>query len=1134
MKPVRLTLLIALLLGALALSLCAALPASAQEPVYTLTIAGGDNQSTAPGTAFALPLQVTVVDEAGSPVSGAVVTFAAPGSGASTRPATFTATTGADGLAAAAATANFLGGAYTVTASAGAGGATFHLTNSNASFWMPDPLDPGQPQPAAGTPPETAVPGWWWRDTTNQNAIAEHTAGQFTGTVYQPYSATKLKVMVYSSASGSNSVALVGTSSWWLVGPGGGRDEAPAAKEAFAGSCPTFSTKTLKGIVLTGVSQEETWGSQFWRNAFRTNPPAPVYADAAYVAAKAERDAVSTAIAARENDAYGQAWVSGVTNISTVAWGPDGLLGVGSMRQYVPVLPYYVAPDNLLSESATFYLDGVTPLELRRTMDGSAGLMVWMPNQGILIAGDSGRYLPDAGSIRLAGVSIPKRIAVLNEMIGLAPAHFVPAHGTPISGAASVQSALAAQRDALQSIYDQALARINAGDTIDEAAAAVTLPADLAASPYNQELVSTISGIVRNIYHEKLGWFGGETHELAATLTPAAKAAALAGAMGGADNLVAAARNAELNARDLAGAEKALYLAEAAYEAAPDNATARQVYAQALRKNAFLQKSAQVRNYYLAAARSLEQSVADFTKVGDENAVLHFSAADFIQHFSGIAGASLEKIRIPSQFPAAGYGVLTWNGHLVKNSSDDNVIPVSELDGLIFTPAGDWTGTTTFAWTGTSGGTYAELATVTITIAPMNDAPTVSNPLPDVTVDEDALSVTYDLSPVFTDVDGDPLSYTVQSSNPALVAATLDGATLTLDFQAEQHGAAIITVSAADEAGEYGGVWATDDFVVTVSPVNDAPWANGQTDSITAGLPRTFTLDCGDLETARVDLAFAFSGPSVGTLDTSALPSVTYTAPAGYVGPDSFTYTVTDRGDPDGCTAAPCAAALTAQATVTLDVAENAIKGRVYNDANANGSPDEGEAGVAGVTVRLTLPDGSPVAELLTGEDGAYAFNSLLPGMYQVTEVVPAGHVQTTADPAHIDLAPGQAVGGVDFGVVYSADLGVTMTADVNDKTIVYTFVVTNHGPAETLDAALINLRPRGVSYTTIVTTQGACQGGNTVTCQFGTVPAGSSVTVTIQANRTDNKNPIENTVTVSASTFDIALTNNSATTTVE
>ena len=55
-----------------------------------------------------------------------------------------------------------------------------------------------------------------------------------------------------------------------------------------------------------------------------------------------------------------------------------------------------------------------------------------------------------------------------------------------------------------------------------------------------RELVSTIPALVRNIYHEKLGWFGGETHELASTLTPAVRAAALADALGGAENSIKA------------------------------------------------------------------------------------------------------------------------------------------------------------------------------------------------------------------------------------------------------------------------------------------------------------------------------------------------------------------------------------------------------------------------------------------------------------------------------------------------------------------------------------------------------------------------------------------------------------------
>jgi len=54
------------------------------------------------------------------------------------------------------------------------------------------------------------------------------------------------------------------------------------------------------------------------------------------------------------------------------------------------------------------------------------------------------------------------------------------------------------------------------------------------------------------------------------------------------------------------------------------------------------------------------------------------------------------------------------------------------------------------------------------------------------------------------------------------------------------------------------------------------------------------------------------------------------------------------------------------------------------------------------------------------------------------------------------------------------------------------------------------------------------------VTCEFGALPPGSSVTLTIQANRTDKTNAITNSATVAAATFDITLLNNSVTATVE
>jgi hypothetical protein len=63
----------------------------------------------------------------------------------------------------------------------------------------------------------------------------------------------------------------------------------------------------------------------------------------------------------------------------------------------------------------------------------------------------------------------------------------------------------------------------------------------------------------------------------------------------------------------------------------------------------------------------------------------------------------------------------------------------------------------------------------------------------------------------------------------------------------------------------------------------------------------------------------------------------------------------------------------------------------VFNDLNANGIQDGGEPGIAGATVILKNTDGTTIAETVTGSDGVYSFDELLPGQYQVTFVQPDG-----------------------------------------------------------------------------------------------------------------------------------------------
>src|SRR5204863_382901 len=68
--------------------------------------------------------------------------------------------------------------------------------------------------------------------------------------------------------------------------------------------------------------------------------------------------------------------------------------------------------------------------------------------------------------------------------------------------------------------------------------------------------------------------------------------------------------------------------------------------------------------------------------------------------------------------------------------------------------------------------------------------------------------------------------------------------------------------------------------------------------------------------------------PSHGTLSVTTTvsgssPQIVYSPAANYNGPDSFTFTITDRGDPDNCVGPPltCAAVLTsAPATVSITV----------------------------------------------------------------------------------------------------------------------------------------------------------------------------------------------------------------------
>ncbi len=108
-----------------------------------------------------------------------------------------------------------------------------------------------------------------------------------------------------------------------------------------------------------------------------------------------------------------------------------------------------------------------------------------------------------------------------------------------------------------------------------------------------------------------------------------------------------------------------------------------------------------------------------------------------------------------------------------------------------------------------------------------------------------------------------------------------------------------------------------------MAAVNDRPTAAAQSVSAVIGTPLPITLSGSDVETPAAGLAYALGeDPSHGSVSLAGNVA-TYTPAAGYIGSDSFTFTVTDA---DGLVSAP--------ATVSVSVLPPQV-GQIWQSGGA-------------------------------------------------------------------------------------------------------------------------------------------------------------------------------------------------------
>lgn len=232
-------------------------------------------------------------------------------------------------------------------------------------------------------------------------------------------------------------------------------------------------------------------------------------------------------------------------------------------------------------------------------------LFVWYPAGKTLFAGDNlYRSFPNLYAIR----GTPNRsVRLWAESLGkLADneAHaLVGGHTIPVLGAVEVKQVLGDYRDAVQFIHDKTVEGMNKGMTPDELVEYVQLPENLASKDYLQPFYGHPEWGVRSVFNGYFGWFDGNPTNLF-RLTQQAEAERLAKLVGGTDKLLASARDA-LAADDNQWASQ---LADHLLAIDNDDATAKQIKADALTNLASSMVNATARNYYLTVARELRES----------------------------------------------------------------------------------------------------------------------------------------------------------------------------------------------------------------------------------------------------------------------------------------------------------------------------------------------------------------------------------------------------------------------------------------------------------------------------------------------------------------------------------------------